>query len=59
MDVSTATVYNETEIQRQNILRQICEAKKRQARMEAEEARRLHDEARRLSEQANILELEA
>ena len=50
---------DETEIQRQNILMQICEAKKRQAKFEAEDARRLRDEARRLQEQATILELEA
>lgn len=50
---------DEVEVKRQNILMQICEAKKRQAHMEAEEARRLRDEAKRLAEQANILELEA
>lgn len=57
--VPTGAVMDETEIQRQQILFQICEAKKRQARMEADEARRLADEARRLATQANILELEA
>ena len=50
---------DDIDLSRQKILHQICEAKKRQARMEAQEARRLTDEARRLAEQANILELEA
>ena len=36
---------------------QICEAKKRQAKFEAEDARRLRDEARRLQEQATILDI--
>jgi hypothetical protein len=39
----------QVEQQRQQILAQICEAKRRQARMEAEEARRLKDEAIRLA----------
>lgn len=44
------TVNEEHEVSKQQILMQICEAKKRQARMEAENARRLRDEAHRLAE---------
>ena len=54
-----ATTAQEDEAARLNLLRMITEAKKRQARMEAEEARRLKQEAIRLQEAANILELES
>lgn len=47
---NTVTMNDEHDATRQRILMEICQAKKRQARMEADEARRLQDEARRLAE---------